>query len=237
MDEQEFDKFAEEYKSLHTQNIQITGENPEYFAAYKIKELSSLCRQIAPNFLNLDDAPSILDFGCGVGAAIQQMLEYLPHAKIIGTDVSQKSLEIARDLYGDKASFLHYNGTSLPFKSDSLDIVFTACVFHHIPPKERAQQLKEIHRVLKPGGLFINFEHNPWNPLTLRAVNTCPFDENAELLSAPSLKKLFNENLFKQANVRYTLFFPRVLAKLRFLEPFLRWLPLGAQYYVWATKK
>ena len=36
MDVKEFDKFAEEYLKLHSQNIRLTGEEPEFFAEYKI---------------------------------------------------------------------------------------------------------------------------------------------------------------------------------------------------------
>ena len=39
MDVEEFDKFAEEYLKLHSQNIRVTGEKPEYFAEYKIRDL------------------------------------------------------------------------------------------------------------------------------------------------------------------------------------------------------
>ena len=39
MDVKEFDKFAEEYLKLHSQNIRVTGEEPEYFAEYKIRDL------------------------------------------------------------------------------------------------------------------------------------------------------------------------------------------------------
>ena len=40
MDVAEFDKFADEYHNLHQENIRITGENPEYFAEYKIRDLT-----------------------------------------------------------------------------------------------------------------------------------------------------------------------------------------------------
>ena len=43
MDVKEFDKFAEEYLKLHSQNIRITGEDPEYFAEYMIRDLKRVC--------------------------------------------------------------------------------------------------------------------------------------------------------------------------------------------------
>ena len=42
MDEQEFDQFAEEYSRLHQQSIRITGEEVEFFAAYKVEDMRKL---------------------------------------------------------------------------------------------------------------------------------------------------------------------------------------------------
>ena len=40
MDEVEFDKFADEYRAMHAANIRITGEDPEYFAEYKVVDIA-----------------------------------------------------------------------------------------------------------------------------------------------------------------------------------------------------
>jgi hypothetical protein len=41
MDEAEFDKFADEYRSMHAANIRLSGEDPEYFAEYKIADIAA----------------------------------------------------------------------------------------------------------------------------------------------------------------------------------------------------
>jgi hypothetical protein len=81
--------------------------------------------------------------------------------------------------------------------------------------------------------LFV-FEHNPLNPLTRHAVNTCPFDENAHLIRAPVMRRRALDAGFDRAEVKYRIFFPHALRGLRPLESKLTWLPLGAQYYVLA---
>ena len=48
MDVAEFDKFAEEYLSAHAQNIKISGEQPDYFARYKIEEIRRRWRAAEP---------------------------------------------------------------------------------------------------------------------------------------------------------------------------------------------
>lgn len=111
-------------------------------------------------------------------------------------------------------------------------MVFSACVFHHIPAEKHEGLLWEICRVLRPGGLFLVFEHNPYNPLTVCAVNSCPFDENAVLIDANTFCKRVTAAGFASVQYTYRIFFPRILRPLRIIEPLLGWLPIGAQYYV-----
>jgi hypothetical protein len=96
--------------------------------------------------------------------------------------------------------------------------------------------LKELHRITRTGGLIAIFEHNPLNPLTVHAVNTCPFDENAKLIFARSLAKRLRAAGWASPRIQYNLFFPRGLARLRPLEASLGWLPFGAQYVAYARK-
>jgi ubiquinone/menaquinone biosynthesis C-methylase UbiE len=162
--------------------------------------------------------------------------KYFPSAKLSCTDVSEKSLNIAQERYPDGAEYKIFDGIALPYESESFNIVFTACVFHHIPLNEHDALFKEILRVLKKDGVFIIFEHNPLNPLTVRAVNTCEFDKNAELIRCNRLRNQLRRAGFNQVAHKYRIFFPRFLKVLRFFESRLGWLPLGAQYYVTGRK-
>src|SRR5262249_59211928 len=83
-------------------------------------------------------------------------------------------------------------GEPLPYDEGSFDVAFAICVFHHVPPLERPALTAEMARVTRPGGLVAIFEHNPWNPLTRKAVRDCPFDEDAVLLSRPNARRLLD---------------------------------------------
>ena len=78
------------------------------------------------------------------------------------------------------------------------------------------------------------WEHNPYNPVTRYIVATCPFDENAVLITATELAKCERKAGFRHITTRYCGFFPGPLAALRRLETAISWLPLGAQYYTLA---
>jgi SAM-dependent methyltransferase len=228
MDRKEFDRFADEYRSLHEANIAASGEAPEYFAEYKIKDLKHLVSIDAPRQVN----GHFLDFGAGVGTSVPFFCEHLPAAKLTCVDVSLRSLEIGVDKFGQRANFVAFNGVRLPFADAVFDGALAACVFHHISADEHERLFAEIRRVLRPGGHVMIYEHNPLNPLTRRAVNTCLFDENAVLVGARALKARLDSAGFKQLRIRYRVFFPRAFRWLRPLEDLMGWLPLGAQYYV-----
>jgi ubiquinone/menaquinone biosynthesis C-methylase UbiE len=230
MDKAEFDKFAEEYQEIHKANIRISGESPEFFCEYKIKDV---CELLADK---VGRSYRILDFGAGVGGSIPCFRKYFPHASLTCLDVSEKSQAVARARFPESLDYQLFDGSHLPFSEAKFDLVFAACVFHHIPEATHGVLLKEWLRVLKPGGVAVIFEHNPLNPLTLRAVNTCPFDVNAKLISAGLMQKTMLESGFCQARLRYRLFVPGIIRALRPIERWLYWCPLGAQYFVYAIK-
>ena len=83
-----------------------------------------------------------------------------PGQTIVAIDISAKMLERAAKKGGA------YNGTlelrqmdvcELPFADDSFDTVATVCTFCSVPKPVRG--LRELYRVLKPGGQILMFEH------------------------------------------------------------------------------
>jgi hypothetical protein len=90
----------------------------------------------------------------------------------------------------------------------------------------------ELARVTRRGGLVAIFEHNPWNPLTRRAVAGCEFDRDAVLLARREARRLLEVPALDACEDRYLLFFTRDSAPLRWIERRLRKVPLGAQYVV-----
>ena len=230
MDQAEFDKFAEEYSALHAHNVRLSGESPEYFAEYKTRDVATYLSD-----LNIG-TERILDFGAGVGGSIPHFRRHLPDARLTCLDVSRASLAIAENRFPGQADFVPFDGDKIPFADSHFDAAFAACVFHHVDKTEHVPLFEEIRRVLRPGGHFFIFEHNPLNPLTVHAVNTCQFDENAVLIGRGALSRRLQRAGFEIAARRYRIFFPRPLKSLRPLERFLTWLPLGAQYYLVGRK-
>lgn len=227
MSRAEFDSHAVNYRQQHERNIALSGEEPAYFADYKMRDFSALLSDAG-----LPADGKYLDFGSGVGASVQPFHRHLPNAQLVCADVSSDSLEISRELHGDQVEYAWMPKGDLPFDDAQFDGAFACCVFHHIPHDQHRDALREIQRVLKPDGLLMIYEHNPFNPLTVRAVRTCPFDENAVLITARQLRRYGQQAGLRLQKSDYRVFFPAVLAGLRPVEKMLGWLPLGAQYFV-----
>src|SRR5437764_11119382 len=127
MDQVEFDKFAEEYTRVHANNTQLTGENPSFFARYKIEALAG--RWYSEH---TDPPDQILDFGTGIGNSLPYFRSEFPKAKVTALDVSHRSLTIAQKRFPGAADFVSYSGDHLSFEDKTFDLIFSACVFHHI---------------------------------------------------------------------------------------------------------
>lgn len=226
----EFDRYADRYTDLHRASIRASGEEPSYFSRYKARYMAAaLARGKATRPLD------VLDFGCGVGNSIPHLRDAFPNAHLHGVDPSGESVQLAAQAHADKADFRVNDGDRLPYADACFDLVQVACVLHHIHPQQRQGWIGEIRRVLKPGGEIFVFEHNVLNPLTVKAVHDCPFDEDAILLPRREALGLVRVAGFTHVRARYIVFFPAVLSLLRPLEPWLGLVPLGAQYVVRAT--
>lgn len=230
MSSAEFDGYVAQYARDHARSIRLSGETPDFFAEHKIRVLSDLCRRWDMA------APRVLDFGSGMGASLPPLRRLMPRARVSAADVSGESLRMARVLHGGDEPQLQIADGRIPAEDGAFDIVFAACVFHHIDHDEHVAWLRELRRVTAPGGRAVIFEHNPWNPLTRHAVRTCPFDANAHLLTAAQLRARLAAAGWAEPRTDYHLFFPAALARLRPLEPALRWCGLGAQYVCHARR-
>ena len=118
----------------------------------------------------------------------------------------------------------------------SFDLVYSNGTFHHIPHDDHPAILRELQRVLKPGGDLFIFENNPFNLAIVLAMHLSPLDREARMVFPPRLKRQMAEARFRCEAPGYYIFFPGVLAALLPAERHLRWLPLGGQYFVRGEK-
>lgn len=115
----------------------------------------------------------ILDVGTGTGRLGMAVHPYLPHGSVVGLDSGRGMLRVAREKIQNRQidNFLLVRGKAeeLPFRRSVFDAASLMLSFHHFA--DPAQSLKELHRVLKPGGYLISLDpvlQEPGTDLDLR---------------------------------------------------------------------
>ncbi len=100
---------------------------------------------------------TLLDIGAGTGRFLSFVKSVQPDLLVTALDLSAPYLARARRaLRGkDGADFLEAAAEKIPLPDASVDIAVSIYLFHELPPKIRAAAAKEIARVLKPGGIFV----------------------------------------------------------------------------------
>ena len=99
----------------------------------------------------------VLDIGCGTGSLAVSIKTRHPDAEVTGLDPDPRALFRARrKAYGAKVAVQLDRGFSdeLPYPDGSFDRVFSSFMLHHLESPEKKRTLREVRRVLKPGGLF-----------------------------------------------------------------------------------
>ncbi len=218
MSSMHFDQFAGDYKQILDETLAISGEDSAYFAEYKARYLART--------LSRDFSGKVLDFGCGIGLLSGFLEQHLPKARIDGFDVSQESLDRVDAPLAAQGMFT----SNSDLLAGDYEMIVLANVLHHVAPAQRQIFIEDISSRLAPRGKLAIFEHNPANPVTRRVVDRCPFDKDVTLLRPAEASHYLRKARLRLVRSDYIVFMPRLLSRLRRLEPWLAWLPLGAQY-------
>jgi len=162
-----YDRKAEEI--LKNQQVLGSGDfegfNPNLLSSFKFcyKILGENCKNKV-----------VLDYGCGNG--IHSIFPAIMGAKkVIGIDLSEKSLEIAKERVKkegleEKVEFISMDCEKMEFSDNSFDIIFDGGTFSSL---DLNKAYPELSRVLKPDGVLIGVEtfgHNPFTNLK-RKIN------------------------------------------------------------------
>lgn len=226
----EFDAYRNSYKDAVNGAISFSGLDVDFFTKAKAARLVDLLHRELGDPSKL----SVLDVGCGVGTYHPLLRNHV--GKITGIDPSLACIEEGRSNNSD-VEYYHYNGDIMPLPDGAFDASFAICVMHHVPPKQWALFVSEMARVTRKGGVVVIFEHNPYNPLTRRAVNTCPFDADAVLLTKRQTIAHLKGAGLQDVRGRYILSVPAIDGMLLKIDEFLAPVPTGAQYFAYGVQR
>jgi len=97
----------------------------------------------------------VLDIGCGTGTLVALIKRLHPQVDVVGLDPDPKALARARrkaERSGAPVRFDQGYSDDLPYPDASFDRVLSSFMFHHLEPGVKDATLREVRRVLKPGG-------------------------------------------------------------------------------------
>ena len=103
----------------------------------------------------LQPAYRVLDVGCGTGTLAILIKQEHPTITVIGIDPDPKALARAHRKAERAQVSVHFErgfADALPYSDATFDRVFSSLMFHHLGKNEKEQSLREIRRVLRPGG-------------------------------------------------------------------------------------
>ena len=147
-----YDELGERWYTAHDDPVALLRRQSLTIGPWVISKLQE-------NF-GSGDKPKILDVGCGAG--------FLSNAlggqgfEVTGLDLSEDSLEVARKHdHTKKINYVQGDAAHLPFVENSFDAVTAMDFLEHV--EDPARLVREVSRVLKPGGLFLyhTFNRNP----------------------------------------------------------------------------
>ena len=220
----EFDAYDQNYSETVNRAIAFSGLNVDFFTRVKADYFVDLIESLRPPAARAE----VLDIGCGVANAHPLLARRV--GRIAGVDVSDACIAKAAE-QNPNNEYQSFDGINLPYPNDSFDAVSAVCVFHHIPVVHRVELARDIRRVLRAGGLFAMFEHNPLNPLTVHVVNNCEFDKSAVLLGNRDAEAILHEAGFRAIVTDFILTVPPAGRLLRAVDRFFARVPIGAQYF------
>jgi SAM-dependent methyltransferase len=103
----------------------------------------------------IEPGATVVEIGCGTGNLLLLAARAVPSATLIGLDPDPSALAVARRKArraGVTLRLDHGYADRLPYPDGSVDRVLSAFMLHHLPGDQQQAALREVHRVLAPGG-------------------------------------------------------------------------------------
>lgn len=141
----------------------------------------------------------VLDVGCGSGWATRLLADYAFDGRVTGIDISDEMVELARESSASykNVDFEVASAEQLPFETSEFTRAFSMESLYYYRNIPKA--LAEIHRVMKPGGLFVAVVDLYWeNEPTHQWIDTLKV--SVELLGIDDYRSLFRDAGF--VNIR-----------------------------------
>ena len=139
-----------------TADARFWNKSARQYARDAIKDMAGYERTVARVQELLKRTDTVLELGCGTGTTAFRLAPGV--ARYIGTDISSEMIAIAREkataTTGGSVEFSVVGSDAATWPSGPCDVVAAFNVLHLVP--DRARLLRQVHDMLKPGGLLVS---------------------------------------------------------------------------------
>lgn len=105
-------------------------------------------------------ASAILEFGCGTGRLTQYLFELAPAASVFGCDVLGEAIATCQRRFPKGCFVTNRAAPPLRFEDAQFDLIYSYSVFTHLSEANHRAWLKELGRLLRPGGMMLHTVHS-----------------------------------------------------------------------------
>ncbi|MGK7894349.1 MAG: class I SAM-dependent methyltransferase [Xenococcus sp. (in: cyanobacteria)] len=148
-------------------------------------------RSLSLEGIKINSDSKILDLCCGSGQTTQFLVQ--KSSQVMGLDASPKAIERAKKRV-PQANYVNALAEKIPFSEQEFDIVHSSVALHEMETKQLREIIKEVYRVLKPGGIFAFIDlHQPTNLLFWPSLATFMW-----LFETETAWKLLETNLINE---------------------------------------
>jgi ubiquinone/menaquinone biosynthesis C-methylase UbiE len=171
---------------------QLTDSGPENYERHQVPSVFGPLAKLFLTIVSLQTGGRVLDVACGTGIVARLATQQVGAAgQVTGVDLNAGMLQVAQantPTSGAPLEWREGDAAALPCQNDSYDVVLCQQGLQFVSDKPQA--LREMHRVLIPGGRLAIFswsalEHNPWNRTISDALARYVSDEAAARPRAP----------------------------------------------------
>lgn len=130
----------------------LETEDGFFDAAYR--HLQMFVEALVDHGVNFRTIGSVLELGCG-GARLVRHFRCIEGARVVGTDIDANSITWCSENLPGMEFHVNSMDPPLPFDENTFDVAMASSVFTHIPLAGQVAWLNEMHRVMRPGGVFL----------------------------------------------------------------------------------
>ncbi|RPI87624.1 MAG: methyltransferase domain-containing protein [Chloroflexi bacterium] len=148
---------SQQLNTRDTANQVFFDEWSKNYDGFRLSKWFQFTQKLATSVMDIKPDNRVLDVGCGTGYAVIEIARRLDQGKAYGIDISTGMVERAiKNIPGElsnRVSFRQASAEYIPYPNSDFDYILCTNSFHHYPEPPRA--LREMYRVLRPGGLLV----------------------------------------------------------------------------------